>query len=119
MLFKKIEDIATHKLDSIKNRSNVFYNEVVKGPNSSGFHHDDRYWLELYNGSRIETFNSDPSKNVGYRCDLLVNHIANFVQKYAYINPFNCWKIPKLIKLQYNILTKIDIGMNGCENRKN
>lgn len=79
MLFKKIEDIATHKLDSIKNRSNVFYNEVVKGPNSSGFHHDDRYWLELYNGSRVETFNSDPSKNVGYRCDLLVNHIAKFV----------------------------------------
>lgn len=36
MLFKKIEDIATHKLDSIKNRSNVFYNEVVKGPNSNG-----------------------------------------------------------------------------------
>lgn len=36
MLFQKIEDIATHKLESIKNRSNVFYNEVVKGPNSNG-----------------------------------------------------------------------------------
>ena len=90
MLFQKIEDIATHKLESIKNRSNVFYNEVVKGPNSNGFHHDDRYWLELYNGSKIETFNSDPSKNVGYRCNLLIYDEAGKIPRntFALMNPF-------------------------------
>ena len=36
LLFQKIEDIAKHKVDSIKNKSNVFYNEVRKGPNSDG-----------------------------------------------------------------------------------
>lgn len=36
LLFQKIEDIAKHKVDSIKNTSNVFYNEVRKGPNSDG-----------------------------------------------------------------------------------
>lgn len=36
LLFQKIEDIAKHKVDSIKNKSNVFYNEVKKGPNSDG-----------------------------------------------------------------------------------
>ena len=36
MLFAKIEDIAKHRIPTIKNRSDVFYNEVVKSPNSDG-----------------------------------------------------------------------------------
>jgi hypothetical protein len=90
MLFQKLEDIATHKLDSIKNRSDVFYNEVIKGPNSTGFHHDDRYYLELYNGSKIETFNSDPNKNVGYRCDCIIYDEAGKIPRntFALMNPF-------------------------------
>ena len=72
LLFQKIEELALHKIDTIKNQSDVFYNEVQKGPNSNGFHHGDTYDLELFNGSRIVTFNSDPKKNVGKRCHLLV-----------------------------------------------
>ena len=79
-----------HKLSSIKNKSNVFYNEIVKGGNSNGFHHDDRYFLELYNGSRIETFNSDPSKNVGYRCSCLIYDEGGKIPRntFALMNPF-------------------------------
>ena len=90
MLFQKIEDLATHQLSSIKNKSNVFLNEIVKGPNSNGFHHDDRYYLELYNGSKVTTFNSDPAKNVGYRCDLLCYDESGKIPRntFALMNPF-------------------------------
>ena len=76
LLFQKIEDLAKHKVDSIKNKSNVFYNEVRKGPNSDGFHHDDTYYLELFNGSTIVTFNQDPKRNVGKRAHIIVKIIA-------------------------------------------
>ena len=59
MLFAKIEDLAKHRIPTIKNRSDVFYNEVVKSPNSDGFHHDDQDYLQLYNGSKVTTYNSD------------------------------------------------------------
>lgn len=80
MLFQKIEDIATHNLESIKNESDVFFNEVVKGPNSNGFHHGDKYYLELYNGSVLETFNGDPAKNVGYRCNCIIKSNSYTIQ---------------------------------------
>lgn len=90
MLFQKIEDIAKHRIESVSCDSYVFWNELIQGPNSDGFHHDDRYWLELYNGSRIETFNSDPSKNVGFRCNLLVYDEAGKIPRntFSLMNPF-------------------------------
>ena len=87
LLFGKLEDIAKHRIPTIRNKSNVFYNEVEKGPNSDGFKHGDQDSLKLYNGSEIVTYNSDPKKNVGVRCNLIVSHIA-----IAYSNV--CVKIP-------------------------
>ena len=90
LLFQKIEELALHKIDTIKNQSDVFYNEVQKGPNSNGFHHGDTYDLELFNGSKIVTFNSDPKKNVGKRCHLLVYDEAGKIPRdtFALMNPF-------------------------------
>ena len=53
MVLDKLWDIATHKLSTIKNKSNVFVNETIKGPNSDGLHKGDFYYIELYNGSKI------------------------------------------------------------------
>ena len=68
--------MAKHRIPTIKNKSNVFFNEVEKGPNTDGFRHGDQDSLKLYNGSEIVTYNSDPKKNVGVRCNLIVSHIA-------------------------------------------
>ena len=87
LLLGKVEDLAKHRITTLKNKSNVFFNEVVKSPNSDGFHHSDFDYLTLYNGSTITTYNSDPKRNVGVRCNLIVSHIA-----IAYSNV--CVKIP-------------------------
>lgn len=81
LLFAKIEDIAKHRIHTIRNESDVFYNEVKKGPNTDGFKHDDRDSLELYNGSKIVTYNSDPKKNVGVRCNLICYDEAGKIPK--------------------------------------
>ena len=41
LLLGKVEDLAKHRITTLKNKSNVFFNEVVKSPNSDGFHHSD------------------------------------------------------------------------------
>lgn len=87
LLLGKVEDLAKHRIPTIKNKSNVFFNEVKKSPNSDGFHHGDFDYLQLYNDSTITTYNSDPKRNVGVRCNLI---ISNIVIVYSDV----CEKIP-------------------------
>ena len=84
LLFSKIEDIAKHRIPTIRNKSNVFYNEVEKGPNTDGFRHGDQDSLKLYNGSEVVTYNSDPKKNVGVRCNLIVYDEAGKIPRLTF-----------------------------------
>lgn len=90
LLLGKVEDLAKHRITTLKNKSNVFFNEVVKSPNSDGFHHSDFDYLTLYNGATITTYNSDPKRNVGVRCNLIVYDEAGKIPRetFALCDPF-------------------------------
>ena len=93
-IFKKIEQIATRRIESFVGVTDVFENELVReGANSTGFKHDPTsFAMTLYNNSAIYTLNSDPTNIKGKRASLVVFDEAGwfsdelFVQAEAFAN---------------------------------
>lgn len=93
-IFKKIEAIATQRIESFAGVTDVFLNElVINGANSTGFKHDPTsFEMKLYNNSEIHTLNSDPTNIKGRRASLVVFDEAGwfsdelFVQAEAFVN---------------------------------
>ena len=93
-IFKKIEQIATRRIESFVGVTDVFESELVRdGANSTGFKHDPTsFEMKLFNNSSIHTLNSDPTNIKGKRASLVVFDEAGwfsdelFVQAEAFAN---------------------------------
>ena len=71
--FTKIEDLAKCKIQSVSGATKVFWDELIKAGTSDGFVHDkNSYHCELFNGSTINTLNSNPKTIVGMRSNRVV-----------------------------------------------
>jgi hypothetical protein len=92
LLFAKIENLAKHKIGSIKNSSDVFLNEIIKSSSDTdGFvHGSDSHKCELFNGSKIFTLNGAPKNNVGERVHCLVYDEAGKIPRetFSLCDPF-------------------------------
>lgn len=90
--FTKMEDIAKHNISSVKGGENIFSNEIVKNnANTDGFLHDkQRYSVELFNGSTIETLVGKAESVVGKRSQLSVFDEAAIIDEefFARTEPF-------------------------------
>ncbi len=93
-IFKKIEEIATQRIETFLGVTDVFYNELRKdGANSTGFKHDpNSFELNLFNNAAVYTLNSDPTNIKGKRASLVVFDEAGwfsdelFTQAEAFVN---------------------------------
>jgi len=71
-VFQKIEKIAKNRIESFTGSTEFFLGEVVIPVNSDGFSHDPAsFTCELFNGSTINTLNSNPDNVRGKRADLV------------------------------------------------
>lgn len=73
-VFKKIEKIAKREISSARGLTDVFLNEIEKnGATSDGFiHNPASFTTRLFNGSEINTLNSDVVNIKGKRANLVV-----------------------------------------------
>ncbi|EQB4340343.1 hypothetical protein ACYJ2U_001763 [Clostridium botulinum] len=71
--FKKIEDIAMQRVNSIKSLKDIFAKETVKSPScKTGFTHNPQsFTVFSHNDSGIFTLNSDPDNNRSKRASLV------------------------------------------------
>lgn len=71
--YKKIEKIAKREIDSFVGCTDVFMNELVKnGATSDGFvHNPSSFTFKLFNGSEVNTLNSDITNIKGKRANLV------------------------------------------------
>lgn len=70
--YKKIEKLAKKEIDSFVKSTDVFFEELVKKVNSDGFVHSPAsFTCELFNGSTINTLNSDITNIKGKRANLV------------------------------------------------
>ena len=69
--FKKIEDIAMQRIESMANLSGFFRSEVnINNQNSNGFIHNPAcFTYQLYNGSFVKTLTSAVDSGRGYRAE--------------------------------------------------
>lgn len=81
--FKKIEKICKKQIESYAGVTEVFYNETVKScANRDGFlHHPNSFSYSLYNGSRVNTLNSDIESVRSRRSNLNFYDEAGFVNR--------------------------------------
>lgn len=106
-IFKKIEQIASRRIESFVGATDVFINELEKSKtNSTGFKHDPTsFELKLYNNSEVHTLNSDPNNIKGKRASLVVFDEAGwfsdelFVQAEAFANQNADFKLGNNIDL--------------------
>lgn len=72
--FKKIEDIAMQRIESMANLTGFFKSEVaINNQNSNGFIHNPAcFTYHLYNGSFVKTLNSAVDSARGYRAECVV-----------------------------------------------
>ena len=71
--YKKIEKITKKEIDSFVGSTDIFFNELVKnGATSDGFvHNPASFTLKLFNGSEVNTLNSDIVNVKGKRANLV------------------------------------------------
>lgn len=73
--FMKLEDIAKQRIATFVDSTNVFLSEVLQNSSTGdGFTHSpESFRLQLFNGSSINTLNSDPTNAKGRRGSVLVD----------------------------------------------
>lgn len=78
--FKKIEDIAKQRINSIKSLKDIFSGElVVSSANTDGFTHNPASFHTMsYNNSEIFTLNGNPDNNRSKRASLVFFDEAGF-----------------------------------------
>lgn len=100
-IFKKIENIATGRIESFAGATDVFLNELRKSKSTdSGFNHDPTsFECKLFNHAEIHTLNSDPNNIKGKRANLVVFDEAGwfsdelFIQAEAFANQNEDFKL--------------------------
>ena len=91
--FKKIEKLAKKEIESFAGSTDVFWEELKKSTNSDGFVHSPAsFTCELFNGSTVNTLNSDITNIKGKRANLVCFDEAGwfsdelFVQAENFVN---------------------------------
>ena len=105
--FTKIEDLAKCKIQSVSGATKVFWDELIKAGTSDGFVHDkNSYHCELFNGSTINTLNSNPKTIVGMRSYLNFYDEAGKIDRefFALTKPF--------LSQDMDFITGKDINVN-------
>jgi len=82
LTFKKLEDIANDRIDSLINSTGkIFKNEVViSNASGDGFSHNPSgFEYKLYNGSFTKSLNSNVDKNRGARASCVLFDETSFL----------------------------------------
>lgn len=98
--FKKIEKLAKKEIESFAGSTDVFFEELKKNANSDGFVHSPAsFTCELFNGSTINTLNSDITNIKGKRANLVCFDEAGwfsdelFIQAENFVNQSENFKL--------------------------
>ena len=98
--FKKIEKLAKKEIESFAGCTDVFWEELKKSTNSDGFVHSPAsFTCELFNGSTVNTLNSDITNIKGKRANLVCFDEAGwfsdelFVQAEQFVNQDENFKL--------------------------
>ena len=105
--FKKIEKIAKKEIESFTGCTDVFFEELIRGNSQSdGFTHNPAsFQCELFNGSTINTLNSDIVNIKGKRANLVCFDEAGwfsdelFIQAENFVNQDENFKMGKDLDL--------------------
>ena len=105
--FKKIEKIAKREIESFSGSTDVFFEELIRGNSQSdGFTHNPAsFECQLFNGSTINTLNSDIVNIKGKRANLVCFDEAGwfsdelFVQAENFVNQDENFKLGKNLDL--------------------
>ena len=100
-VYSKIEKLAKKEIDSFVGSTDFFLEEIARnGPTSDGFVHDPASWsLRLFNGSTVNTLNSDVTNIKGKRANLVCFDEAGwfsdelFVQAEQFVNQDENFKL--------------------------
>lgn len=100
-VFAKIEKISKKEIESFVGSTDVFFEEIVRGgPNGDGFNHDPTsFSFKLFNGSTVNTLNSDITNIKGKRANLVCFDEAGwfndelFIQAEQFVNQDENFKL--------------------------
>ena len=88
--FKKIEKLSKKEIESFIGCTDVFFEELKKSNNSDGFvHNPASFTCELFNGSTINTLNSDVTNIKGKRANLVCFDEAGWFSDELFIQAEN------------------------------
>lgn len=104
-VFKKIEKIAKKEIESFTGCTDIFFNELKKnGATSDGFvHNPASFTCQLFNGSEINTLNSDVTNIKGKRANLVCFDEAGWFSDELFVQAENFVNQDENFKLGGNI----------------
>lgn len=104
-VFKKIEKISKKEIESFTGSTDVFFNELVRsGATSDGFiHNPASFTTKLFNGSEINTLNSDITNIKGKRANLVCFDEAGWFSDELFVQAENFVNQDENFKLGGNI----------------
>lgn len=103
--FKKIEKISKKEIESFTGCTDIFFNELKKnGATSDGFvHNPASFTMQLFNGSEINTLNSDVTNIKGKRANLVCFDEAGWFSDELFVQAENFVNQDENFKLGGNI----------------
>ena len=103
--YKKIEKISRREISSFVGCTDLFINELVKnGATSDGFVHDPAsFTLKLFNGSEVNTLNSDITNIKGNRASLVFFDEAGWFSDELFVQAENFANQDENFKLGGNV----------------
>lgn len=103
--YKKIEKIAKREIESFTGCTDIFFNELKKnGATSDGFvHNPASFTMQLFNGSEINTLNSDVTNIKGKRANLVCFDEAGWFSDELFVQAENFVNQDENFKLGGNI----------------
>lgn len=104
-VFKKIEKISKKEIESFTGCTDIFLNELRKnGATSDGFvHNPASFTMQLFNGSEINTLNSDITNIKGKRANLVCFDEAGWFSDELFVQAENFVNQDENFKLGGNI----------------
>lgn len=104
-VFKKIEKISKKEIESFTGCTDIFLNELKKnGATSDGFvHNPASFTMQLFNGSEINTLNSDITNIKGKRANLVCFDEAGWFSDELFVQAENFVNQDENFKLGGNI----------------
>lgn len=107
--FKKIEKLAKGEIESFTGSTDIFFEELRKSNTGDGFiHNPASFTCELFNGSTVNTLNSDITNIKGKRANLVCFDEAGWFSDELFIQAENFVNQDENFKLGGNIDLSIE-----------